>query len=81
MTDHPRFQRCEDPPAIAHRAYHGGPLVDLVFRLVDWWWETPGGRRRAGIRQAAKRTIDAQEPQHSAARLSYLRRRVGGLRA
>jgi hypothetical protein len=82
MTDHPRFQLCNGPPAVAHRAYHGGPLVDLVFRLVDWWWpETPGGRQRTGLRQAARRTIDAHEPQQAAARLSYLRRRVGGLRA
>jgi hypothetical protein len=82
MTDHPRFEPCEDPPATAHRAYHGGRLVELVFRLVDWWWpDTPGGRRRACVHEAANRAIDAQEPQQAAARLGYLHRRVGGLRA
>jgi hypothetical protein len=82
MTDHPRFEHCEDPPAIAHRAYHGGRMVELVFRLVDWWWpETPAGRQRADMREATKRAADVQEPQQAAARLSYLRRRVGGLRA
>ena len=81
MTDHPRFEPCKDPPAIAHRAYHGGRLVELVFRLVDWWWpETPGGRQRAGVREPAERTIDAQQPREAAARPSYQRRRVGGLR-
>ncbi len=82
MTDHPRFYPCDDLPAVAHRAYHGGRLVDLVFRLVDWWWpETPGGRQRAAAREADKRFVDTQEPQQAAARLGYLRRRVDGLRA
>jgi hypothetical protein len=82
MTDHPRFQPCDDPPAAAHRAYYGGRLVDLVFWLVDWWWpETPGGRQRSAARETAKHSVDVQEPLQAAARLGYLRRRMGGLRA
>jgi hypothetical protein len=82
MTDHPRFKPSESAPTVAHRDYHGAPLVDLVFRLVDWWWpQTSAGQRRAAAREAGRRTVDAQERRQAAARLSYLRRRVGGLRA
>jgi hypothetical protein len=73
---------CELPPDAAHRAYHGGGLVDLVFRLVDWWWpEAPGGQGRLAAREAARRAIDVGQPQQAAARLGYLRRRSDGLRA
>jgi len=35
MTDAPRFETLKGPPAELHLHYHGGPVVELVFRLVD----------------------------------------------
>jgi hypothetical protein len=82
MTDQPRFEPCEVPPDVAHCAYHGGRLVDFVFRLVDWWQpDTPGGRQRVAAREAVRRAVDVAEPQQAAARLGYLRRRIDGLGA
>jgi hypothetical protein len=37
MTDYPRFEPVRGEPDVAHKAYYGGPLVSLVFRLVDRW--------------------------------------------
>jgi hypothetical protein len=36
-TDHPRFQPVPARADTCHRHYHGGPQVELVFRLADWW--------------------------------------------
>ena len=35
MTDYPRFEAVKGAADAAHREYHGGRLVDLVFWLVD----------------------------------------------
>jgi hypothetical protein len=35
MTDYPRFQTVKDAPDVAHRAYFGGCLVDLVLWIID----------------------------------------------
>jgi hypothetical protein len=37
MTDHPRLQTVPSTPDRAYLSYHGAPLVDLTFRLLDWW--------------------------------------------
>ena len=37
MTDHPRLQAVPTTPDRAYLSYHGAPLVDLTFRLLDWW--------------------------------------------
>jgi hypothetical protein len=37
MTDHPRLQTIPFTPDRAHLSHHGAPLVQLAFRLVDWW--------------------------------------------
>jgi hypothetical protein len=46
MTDHPRFQRMDAELGHLHRQYHGAIVVDLVFRLADWWIKR--GRRQHG---------------------------------
>ena len=45
MTDYPRFERVKGPPDVAHRRYHGGPIVDLLLSIIDGW----SGRPRAGL--------------------------------
>jgi len=35
--DRPRFQRLEGARDELHHRYHGGALVEAVFRLVDAW--------------------------------------------
>ena len=37
MTDQPRFVPYNGHPDSAHFHYHGGPLVDAIFRLADRW--------------------------------------------
>lgn len=37
MTDAPRFSAVKAGPDEAHKDHHGGPLVSLVFRIVDRW--------------------------------------------
>ena len=37
MTDHPRFQMIGGKSCLRHGHYHGAPVVDLLFRLADWW--------------------------------------------
>ena len=37
VTDHSRFQPTRARADTCHRHYHGGPQVELVFRLADWW--------------------------------------------
>lgn len=37
MTDYPRFEQVKGDRDGAHEAYHGGPLVTLIFRIVDAW--------------------------------------------
>jgi hypothetical protein len=39
MTDHPRFQIANREPDECHRQFHGGALVEWVFRVADWWLE------------------------------------------
>ena len=41
MTDYPRYEPVKGPPDVAHRGYHGGRVVDLVFHLVDRWRAMP----------------------------------------
>ena len=36
MTDYPRFEPVSCRPEEAHRRYHGGCFVDLVFGVVDY---------------------------------------------
>jgi hypothetical protein len=43
MPDDSRFQTVRSVPDRAHLSYHGAPLVELTFRVVDWWL---GSRRR-----------------------------------
>jgi len=33
--DHPGFESVKGAPEQAHRQYHGGGLVDVIFRLID----------------------------------------------
>src|SRR5512145_157483 len=54
MTDHPRYEPVTGPPDTAHRHYHGGRLVGLVFRLIDRW--------RGGAGTAAVRAAPALDP-------------------
>jgi hypothetical protein len=45
MTDRPRFEPVSCRPEEAHRRYHGGRLVALVFGIVDHWaLQRPAGR-------------------------------------
>jgi hypothetical protein len=37
MTDRPRFSRVTGDPEQAHLRHHGGGLVDVVLRLIDYW--------------------------------------------
>ena len=37
MTDYPRFQIANSEPDDCHRQYHGGALVEWVFRAAGWW--------------------------------------------
>lgn len=55
MTDHPRFDPAKPSPDTAHRAYHGGRLVETVLRTVDWWI---GARDRPVL---GRTTTDATE--------------------
>jgi hypothetical protein len=54
MTDNPRYEPVMGPPDTAHRDYHGGRLVGLVFRLIDRW--------RGGAGAAAVRAAPALDP-------------------
>src|SRR5215510_15411492 len=50
--DRPRFQRVEGKRDELHRRYHGGGVVEAVFRLVDAWQRRrpqPGRRSPAPI--------------------------------
>lgn len=33
--EHPRFEPVKGTPAQAHQNYHGGGLVDFIFRFID----------------------------------------------
>ena len=36
--DYPRFEHLQQRPSdTLHLAYHGGAVVELIFRLVDYW--------------------------------------------
>jgi len=48
--DRPRFQRVEGARDELHRRYHGGGVVEAVFRLVDAFSQ---GRLRLGRRSLA----------------------------
>jgi hypothetical protein len=37
MTDHPRFQLARSEPDHCYRQHHGAVLVELTFRIADWW--------------------------------------------
>jgi hypothetical protein len=43
MTDYPRFRAINGRGDDCHRHYHGAPVVDLVFGLLDWWLEHRNG--------------------------------------
>jgi hypothetical protein len=45
MTDYPRFLPVEPEPC--DRGYHGAPLVNIVFRLVDSWQSGGSTLRRS----------------------------------
>ena len=54
MTDHPRFSRVTGGPDSAHRHYHGGKLVEWVFRLLD---SAMAERLRAGTPAHGDRVV------------------------
>jgi hypothetical protein len=58
MTDYPRFEPFKGDPDVAHEAYHGGPLVSLVFRLVDHWM----GKRQHRLKAAGGTEIHERPP-------------------
>ena len=37
MEQMTRRQNRPSPPDARHRDYDGAPLVELVFRIADWW--------------------------------------------
>ena len=41
MSDYPRFEPVKGPPDVAYRNYYGGPVVKLLFSIVDLWSGRP----------------------------------------
>jgi hypothetical protein len=63
MPDDSRFQTVRSVPDRAHLSYHGAPLVELTFSIVDWWL----GRRR----RPENGTAEASVPRKSFASLAH----------
>jgi hypothetical protein len=47
MRDEARFKPIVGKPDDLHRQFHGGPAVDLAFRVVDRWIEWRDRRKSA----------------------------------
>ena len=60
VTDYPRFQPTRARADTCHHHYHGGPQVELVFRLADWWL------RRAARNAHTRSSEDSMSPELSA---------------
>ena len=39
-------QKRHSPPDACYRDYHGAPIVELVFRIAEWWLQTRNGQVR-----------------------------------
>jgi hypothetical protein len=72
MTDYPRFEHVKGEPDVAHQAYYGGPLVTLVFRLVDRWRARPNKAQAAAALAPASGGIEIHERPPAVARVEFL---------
>ena len=53
-------QKRRSPPDACHRDYHGAPLVELVFRIADWWLEARSRPMRAACSGDLRTSFSSQ---------------------